>query len=168
MCGRLRVGKENLTSQARSVQPCVRPLSAVGHSDRRPRFSPRIRSSGLCSGIRRCSGLGGLSRSPDRPACITCCSLLLTFTHAMVLRRDLVRPSTQLDNCTTCSPVAIIAQAIRASLLASTAMAATSIVARLPTCCDPRPILGAMELGIWMTASALARTSCAGSGPPVC
>src|SRR5580700_2482586 len=83
MCGRLRVGKENLTSQARSVQPCVRPLSAAhitaGHN--------ALRRSGPGQKLAFENALARVG-CPDRRIdrlCITCCSPSQPSHHAMVL-----------------------------------------------------------------------------------
>jgi hypothetical protein len=80
MCGRLRVGKENLTSRRWSVQPCVRPVSAVrmtaGHN--------ALRGSG--PGQKRAfDNAVALVGCPDRRIdrlCITCCSSSQPSHHA--------------------------------------------------------------------------------------
>ena len=82
------------TSQSWSVQPCVRPLSAVhmtaGHNALRgsgPGHKPAFENA--------LALVGCPDRRIDR-LCITCCSPSQPLHHA---RRDLVRPSARLDNC---------------------------------------------------------------------
>jgi hypothetical protein len=87
MCGRLRVGKENLTSRRWSVRPCVRPVSAVrmtaGHNafrgsgpGQKPAFDNAV------------ARVGCPDRRIDR-LCITCCSPSQPSHHATQWR-DLV------------------------------------------------------------------------------
>ena len=106
-----------------SVQPCVRPFDAVrmtaGHN--------ALRGSGPGHKLafeNAVARVGCPDRRIDR-LCITCCSPSQPSHHAMGTRRDLVRPAARQDNCIA-RPLAIMAQAIRASLLAS-AMAATLV-----------------------------------------
>ena len=81
MCGRLRVGKENLhVRRGWSVQPCVRPVSAVrmtaGHN--------ALRGSGPGQNLAFDHALA-LVGCPDRRIdrlCITCCSPSQPSHHA--------------------------------------------------------------------------------------
>jgi hypothetical protein len=86
------------TLQAWSVQPCVRPLSAVhmtaGHN--------ALRGSGPGQNLafnNAVAHVGCPDRRIDR-LCITCCSPSPTFTSRHDTRRDLIRPSVRPDNCT--------------------------------------------------------------------
>src|SRR5438552_823241 len=120
------LAREIFTSQAWSVQPCVRPLGAVhmtaGHNALRgsgPRQNPAFDYA--------------LARvdCPDRRIdrlCITCCSPSQPSHHAGYPVRSHYRASAA--GSLYRSPLAIMAQAIRAILLAS-AMAAT-LVGRRP------------------------------------
>src|SRR5665213_78979 len=106
-----------------SVQPCVRPLSAVymtaGHN--------ALRGSGPVHKHAFDNALA-LVGCPDRRIdrlCITCCSPFPTFTSRRGIRRDLVYAASATGFLYR-SPLAIMAQAIRASLLAS-ALAATLV-----------------------------------------
>ena len=106
-----------------SVQPCVRPLSAAhkaaGHN--------ALRGSGPGQSHAFKNALAQVG-CPDRRIdrlCITCCSPFPTFTSRRGIRRDLVYAASA-TGCLYRSPLAIMAQAIRASLLAS-AMAATLV-----------------------------------------
>jgi hypothetical protein len=114
------------TSQAWSVLPCVRPFGAVhmtaGHN--------ALRGSG--PGQNRAfndamAQVGCPDRRIDR-LCITCCSPSQPSHHA-AFRRDLVYAASATGFLYR-SPLAIMAQAIRAILLAS-AIAAT-LVGRRP------------------------------------
>ena len=81
MCGRLRVGKENSSRRSRwSVQPCVRPVSAVhmtaGHNALRgsgPGQKPAFDNA--------LAHVGCPDRRIDR-LCITCCSPSQPSHHA--------------------------------------------------------------------------------------
>jgi hypothetical protein len=102
------------TLQAWSVQPCVRPLSAVhmtaGHNALRgsgPGQKPAFKNA--------LARVGCPDRRTDR-LCITCCSPSQPSHHATVVRRDSSDPQRSRSPCQQCG--------------------------------DPRPILGAMELGI--------------------
>jgi hypothetical protein len=113
----------SLRLQGWSVQPCVRPLDAVhmtaGHN--------ALRGSGpdqKHAFKNAMAQVGCPDRRIDR-LCITCCSPLPTFTSRRNARRDLVYAASA-TGCLYRSPLAIMAQAIRASLLAS-AMAATLV-----------------------------------------
>src|SRR5712672_1417878 len=120
MCGRLRVGKDFLhVLQHWSVQPCVRPFDAVhmtaGHSALRgsgPDQTPAFDNAS--------TQVGCPDRRIDR-LCITCCSPSIT----PVVRRDLVYAASATGSLYR-SPLTIMAQTIRASLLAS-AIAATFV-----------------------------------------
>ena len=86
------------TSQAWSVQPCVRPVDAVhitaGHN--------ALRGSGPGQKLAFDNALAQMG-CPDRRIdrlCITCCSPSPTFTSRHDTRRDLIRPSVRPDNCT--------------------------------------------------------------------
>ena len=85
------------TLQAWSVQPCVRPLSAVhmtaGHN--------ALRGSGPGQQLafkNAMAQVGCPDRRIDWP-CVTCCSPSQPSHHATVLWRDLVRPAVRPDNC---------------------------------------------------------------------
>jgi hypothetical protein len=99
------------TSQAWSAQPCVRPLSAVhmtaGHNA--PRGSGPGQKLAFENALAR---VGCPDRRIDR-LCITCCSPSQPSHHAMVL--GAISSDPQRDWIIVSSPVAIIAQAIRAS-----------------------------------------------------
>ena len=97
MCGRLRVGKGIFTSQAWSVQPCVRPLSAVhmtaGHN--------ALRGSGPGQKLAFDNALALLG-CPDRRIdrlCITCCSPLPTFTSRRMVGAISFTPRVRLVLC---------------------------------------------------------------------
>src|SRR5213075_2558568 len=116
------LAREIFTSQAWSVLPCVRPLSAVhmtaGHN--------ALRGSG--PGQNRAfddamAQVGCPDRRIDR-LCITCCSPSQPSHHAGCPARSRYRASA--TGFLYRSPLAIMAQAIRAILLAS-AMAATLV-----------------------------------------
>ena len=103
-----------------SVQPCVRPLDAVhmtaGHNALRgsgPGQKPAFDNA--------LAHVGCPDRRIDR-LCITCCSLSQPSHHAGWPARSRLRR--KRDGLPVRSPLAIMAQAIRARLLAS-AMAAT-------------------------------------------
>ena len=123
MCGRLRVGKSFLhVLQHWSVQPCVRPFDAVhvtaGHNALRgsgPDQTPAFDNAS--------TQVGCPDRQIDR-LCITCCSPSQPSHHAGV-RRDLVYRAIATGSLYR-SPLAIMAQTIRAILLAS-AIAATFV-----------------------------------------
>src|ERR1017187_5811055 len=104
-----------------SVQPCVRPVSAAheaaGHN--------ALRGSGPVHKHAFDNALA-LVGCPDRRIdrlCITCCSPFPTFTSRRGIRRDLVHAASATGSLYR-SPLAIIAQTMRAILLAS-AIAAT-------------------------------------------
>ena len=106
-----------------SVQPCVRPLSAAhmaaGHN--------ALRGSGPGQKHAFDNALAQVG-CPDRRIdrlCITCCSPFPTFTSRRDIRRDLVYAASATGSLYR-SPLAIMAQTIRAILLAS-AMAATLV-----------------------------------------
>jgi hypothetical protein len=123
MCGRLRVGKNFLhVLQHWSVQPCVRPLNAVhmtaGHNalrgsvpDQKLAFKNAM------------AQVGCPDRRIDR-LCITCCSPSQPHITP-VARRDLVYRASATGSLYR-SPLDIMAQTIRAILLAS-AIAATFV-----------------------------------------
>jgi hypothetical protein len=123
MCGRLRVGKSFLhVLQHWSVQPCVRPFDAVhvtaGHNALRgsgPDQTPAFDNAS--------TQVGCPDRQIDR-LCITCCSPSQPSHHAGV-RRDLVYRAIATGSLYR-SPLAIMAQTIRAILFAS-AIAATFV-----------------------------------------
>ena len=138
--GRLLVGKSKLTSHRWSVQPCVRPVSAVrmtaGHNALRgsgPVKSPH--SDALAH-------VGCPDRRIDR-LCITCCSSSQPSHHAD-LQRDLVTP--QVRRVLVALALAIMAQAILAILLRVRWRRPWSAAA--PAMRQPRSMLGAMDLGI--------------------
>ena len=106
-----------------SVQPCVRPVSAVhttaGHNALRgsgPGQKPAFDNA--------MAQVGCPDRRIDR-LCITCCSPFPTLTSRRLPRRDLVYAASATGSLYR-SPLAIMAHAIRAILLAS-AMAATFV-----------------------------------------
>ena len=110
------------TLQGWSVQPCVRPLGAVhmtaGHNALRgsgPGHKPAFDNA--------VAHVGCPDRRIDRH-CITCCSPSQPSHHAGYPARS--RYAASATGFLYCSPLAIIAQAILASLLAS-AMAATLV-----------------------------------------
>ena len=123
MCGRLRVGKSFFhVLQHWSVQPCVRPFNAVhmtaGHN--------ALRGSGPDQKLafdNAMAQVGYPDRRIDR-LCITCCSPS-NLHITPVARRDLVYRTSATGSLYR-SPVAIMAQTIRAILLAS-AIAATLV-----------------------------------------
>ena len=121
--GRLRVGKSFFTLQHWSVQPCVRPVSAVhvtaGHN--------ALRGSGPGHNLafdNAVAHVGCPDRRIDR-LCITCCSPLPNHHITPRARRDLVHAASATGSLYR-SPLAMIAQAILAILFAS-AMAATLV-----------------------------------------
>ena len=98
MCGRPRVGKENLHDAGWSVQPCVRPLDAVhmtaGHNALRgsgPGQKPAFDNA--------LAHVGCPDRRIDR-LCITCCSPSQP-SHRAECRRDLVTPPVRRVPCST-------------------------------------------------------------------
>src|SRR5436309_1963431 len=120
------LAREIFTPQAWSVLPCVRPLGAVhmtaGHNALRgsgPGQQPAFDDA--------MARVGCPDRRIDR-LCITCCSPSQPSHHAGYPARSRYRASAA--GCLYRSPLAIMAQAIRAILLAS-AMAAT-LVGRRP------------------------------------
>jgi hypothetical protein len=123
MCGRLRVGKSFLhVLQHWSVQPCVRPINAVhmtaGHN--------ALRGSGPDQQLAFKNAMARVG-CPDRRIdrlCITCCSPSQPSYHASCPTRFRYRASAK-DSLHR-SPLAIMAQTIRAILLAS-AIAATLV-----------------------------------------
>jgi len=91
MCGRLRVGKENLHVAAWGrLQPCVRPVCAVHMTAGRNalRGSGPGQKDAFENALAR---VGCPDRRIDR-LCVTCCSPSQPSHHAEILRRDLVRP----------------------------------------------------------------------------
>src|SRR5271167_5182980 len=124
MCGRLRVGKSFFhVLQHWSVQPCVRPFDAVhmtaGHNALRgsgPDQTPAFDNAS--------TQVGCPDRRIDR-LCITCCWPSQPSHHAGCPARDLVYRASATGSLYR-SPLAIMAQTIRAILLAS-AMAATLV-----------------------------------------
>ena len=109
--------------QSWSVQPCVRPVSAAheaaGHN--------ALRGSGPGQKHAFDDALA-LVGCPDRRIdrlCITCCSPFPTFTSRRGIRRNLVYAASATGSLYR-SPLAIMAQTIRAILLAR-AMAATLV-----------------------------------------
>ena len=126
MCGRLRVGKNFLhVLQHWSVQPCVRPFDAVhmtaGHN--------ALRGSGPDQNLAFKNAMAHVG-CPDRRIdrlCITCCSPSQPSHHAGCPAR--FRLTRKRDGFLYRSPLAIMAQTIRAILLAG-AIAAT-LVGRL-------------------------------------
>jgi len=123
MCGRLRVGKDFLhVLQHWSVQPCVRPFDAVhmtaGHNALRgsgPDQTPAFDNAS--------TQVGCPDRRIDR-LCFTCCSSSQPSHHAGC-PAHLVYAASATGSLYR-SPLTIMAQTIRASLLAS-AMAATLV-----------------------------------------
>ena len=123
MCGRLRVGKSFLhVLQHWSVQPCVRPFNAVhmtaGHN--------ALRGSGPYQQLAFKNAMAHVG-CPDRRIdrlCITCCSPSQPSHHAGCPARSRYRASAM--GSLYRSPLAIMAQTIRAILLAS-AIAATLV-----------------------------------------
>src|SRR6267142_3504523 len=123
MCGRLRVGKDFLhVLQHWSVQPCVRPFNAVhmtaGHN--------ALRGSGPDQTLAFDNAMARVG-CPDRRIdrlCITCC-LPSQPSHHAGCRRDLVYRASATGSLYR-APLAIMAQTIRAILLAS-AIAATLV-----------------------------------------
>ena len=123
MCGRLRVGKSFFhVLQHWSVQPCVRPFSAVhmtaGHN--------ALRGSGPDQQLAFKNAMAHVG-CPDRRIdrlCIACCSRSQP-SHRAVVRRDFVHRASAKGSLYR-SPLAIMAQTIRAILLAS-AIAATLV-----------------------------------------
>jgi hypothetical protein len=120
------LAREIFTSQAWSVLPCVRPVDAVhmtaGHN--------ALRGSGPGQKLAFDDAMAQVG-CPDRRIdrlCITCCSPPNLYITPVV-RRDLVYRASATGSLYR-SPLAIMAQAIRAILLAS-AMAAT-LVGRRP------------------------------------
>ena len=126
MCGRLRVSKSFFhVLQHWSVQPCVRPFNAVhmtaGHN--------ALRGSGpdqTDAFDNALTQVGCPDRRIDR-LCITCCSPSQPHITPVV-RRDLVYRASATGSLYR-SPRAIMAQTIRAILLASAI--ATTLVGRL-------------------------------------
>jgi hypothetical protein len=121
MCGRLRVGKSFFhILQHWSAQPCVRPFDAVhrtaGHNALRG--SGPGQQSAFDNAMAR---VGCPDRRIDR-LCITCCSPSQPSHHAGYPARSRYRASA--TGSLYRSPLAIMAQTIRAILLAS-ATAAT-------------------------------------------
>ncbi len=106
-----------------SVRPCVRPLSAAHLAAGRN----ALRGSGPGQKLAFDNALA-LVGCPDRRIdrlCITCCSPFPTFTSHRGIRRDPVYAASATGSLYR-SPLAIMAQAMRAILLAS-AMAATLV-----------------------------------------
>jgi hypothetical protein len=68
MCGRLRVGKDYFTLQRWSVQPCVRPVSAVHVTDGADLFHRKLAATLVkAADSKRCRGLNEISAiSMDR------------------------------------------------------------------------------------------------------
>jgi hypothetical protein len=119
MCGRLRIDKDFFTSQAWLVRPCVRPLGAV-HTTA---VHNALRGSG--SGQQHAfeyamARVGCPDRRIDR-LCITSCSPSQPSHHAGFPARSRYRAIAR--GSLYRSPLAIMAQTIRAILLASAIVA---------------------------------------------
>jgi hypothetical protein len=140
MCGRLLVGKGNLHVACWSVQPCVRPVSAV----RKTAGHNALRGSGPDQqpAFKGCTGTNGLSRSPDRPALHYVLFVLPTFSS----RSNAISSRRKCDGLLVALTPSHHGPGHSGDLVSKCDGGDLGRPPRQQ--CQPRSMLGAMDLGI--------------------